>query len=242
MMSRRFDMWSYYGSKANMAKRYPKPTCDKIIEAFAGSAKYSLQHFEKDVLLVDKYQVIIDIWEYLQRCSPADILKLPNLKAGQTLNDFNFDCGAAKSLMGFIVQYGVASPGLKPSPMKLKCRSNFINYTLKKIAGDLYKIKHWKFECKSYLDIENQKATWFLDPPYQKGGHKYVESNKNINFSDLGIWSKQREGQLIVCENMQADWLPFVPMMTQHGSKGSQKEAIYTNTHTHYNNIQQTIF
>ena len=71
-------MWSYYGSKANIVHAYPKPVFDKIIEPFAGSARYALRHFEKDVLLVDKYEVIVKIWKWLQTCSEGDILGLPH--------------------------------------------------------------------------------------------------------------------------------------------------------------------
>jgi site-specific DNA-adenine methylase len=35
-------MFSYYGSKSKIVKYYPCPAHDKIIEPFAGSARYSL--------------------------------------------------------------------------------------------------------------------------------------------------------------------------------------------------------
>ena len=54
-------MFSYYGSKSKLVKHYPPPTCNKIIEPLAGSARYALEYFEKDVLLVDAYEVIVEI-------------------------------------------------------------------------------------------------------------------------------------------------------------------------------------
>lgn len=38
-------MWSYYGSKTNIISYYPKPTEDKIIESFCGTARYALEYF-----------------------------------------------------------------------------------------------------------------------------------------------------------------------------------------------------
>lgn len=47
-------MFSYYGSKSKVVDLYPSPKFGKIIEPFAGSARYSLKYFDRDVLLVDK--------------------------------------------------------------------------------------------------------------------------------------------------------------------------------------------
>lgn len=49
-------MWTYYGTKKKIAKYYPKPKYDKIIEPFCGAAQYSLydDNWKKDVLLIDK--------------------------------------------------------------------------------------------------------------------------------------------------------------------------------------------
>lgn len=54
-------MWSYYGAKTNVINFYPRPKHDKIIEPFAGTARYALKYFDRDILLVDKYEVITKI-------------------------------------------------------------------------------------------------------------------------------------------------------------------------------------
>lgn len=235
-------MWSYYGSKTNLAALYPKPIHDTIIEPFAGAAKYSLLHFEKEVILIDKYPVIINIWLWLQSCSEKDILSLPrNLKYGDRLEDISFDCQAQKDFYGFIIGCGAEKPRKSAIKRKTTERPNHINYNLQKVARNLYKIKHWKFICGDYADQPNIKATWFVDPPYQYGGHSYVFSNKKINYPELSSWCIDRSGQLIVCENTKADWLPFLPITLNRGSLFSTTEAIFTNYHTHYNNIQQTL-
>jgi len=236
-------MWSYYGSKTSLVKHYPLPTHDKIIEPFAGAAKYSLSYFEKEVTLVDKYDVIINIWKWLQNCSYNDIMGLPRfLDFGVKLDDIKFDCQEQKDFYGFIVGCGAEKPRRATIKRKTIDRPNHINFNLKKCADQLYKIKHWKFICGDYLDIHNENATWFVDPPYQFGGHSYVCSNKKINFHSLSEWVKDLKGQVIVCENTKADWLPFVPLVNNRGSLFNTTEAIWTNYHTHFNNVQTQLF
>lgn len=235
-------MWSYYGSKTNVVKLYPKPTCDHIIEPFAGAGKYALRYFDRQVTLVDKYPDIITIWEYLKSASEKDILSLPKIKRGETLNDYNFDSPGAKLLMGFVIAKGGQSPRVTPIPNATIARPNTINFTLNKIASQLFKIRHWNFVCGSYEDIPDQEATWYIDPPYQFGGHVYVKSNKDIDFIQLGKWCKSRKGQVIVCENSKADWLPFIPVGDQKGTYSWQTEVIWTNQKTSYGQLQNTLF
>lgn len=235
-------MWSYYGAKTNIVGLYPKPKHGNIIEPFAGTARYSLKYFDRDVLLVDKYEVIIKIWKWLQLCSENDILTLPRrIKPKETLDDYKFDCIEAKWLMGFLVSYGVEAPRLIATDKHLH-RPNFINFSLIRISKQLFKIRHWKFLHESYENIENKKATWFIDPPYQYGGHSYIHSNKNIDFNHLNSWSREREGQVIVCESMKADWMDFIPMATHKGRTGMQQEGIWSNETTAYDMQQQKLF
>lgn len=219
-------MFYYYGSKSKIINYYPKPKHDLIIEPFAGSAKYSLKYFEKDVLLVDKYEIIVKIWLWLQNCSPNDIIKLPRLKAGEKLSDYNLS-EIERLFLGFMIAGGATSPHNKCSVLGEK--SDTPNM-YKNIANNLYKIKHWKIKLGSYEGIENQCATWFIDPPYQYGGSAYYESNKNLNYFSLAEWCKNRQGQIIVCENTKANWLNFTPIVKIQGAKNqSTIESIWTN-------------
>jgi len=237
-------MWSYYGAKTTIVHAYPKPMHDKIIEPFAGTARYALRWFEKDVLLVDKYEVIVKIWKWLQTCSEKDVLGLPRfMKSGQTLSDFSFDCEEARLLMGFLLAKGSQSPREKVSDRVAIARPNSINHQIKTIASQLFKIKHWEIRLGSFDEIENEKATWFVDPPYQFGGQVYVQSNRKIDFKKLSEWSKSRQGQVIVCENSKADWMDFKQMIQHKGSaKETQMEVIWSNQPTVFDNIQTQLF
>tara|TARA_R110002033_G_C3839735_1_gene234687 strand:+ start:126 stop:827 length:702 start_codon:yes stop_codon:yes gene_type:complete len=230
-------MWSYYGSKGKVVDCYPPPKFNKIIEPFAGSARYSLKYWENDVLLVDKYDVIVKIWQWLQKCSKEDILTLPNMAKGQSTDDFNFDCIEAKWLIGFCINSGSASP--KKSVQQF----NSWNDIKPKIADNLHKIKHWTIQLGTYDEIPNfPNATWFIDPPYQFGGEYYRFSNKSIDFNHLANWCKNSTGQAIVCENTKADWLDFKPMLAMQGAMYKTVEAIWSNLPTNYDNVQQTLF
>ena len=85
-------MFSYYGSKSKIINYYPAPEKDVIIEPFCGTARYSLKYWDKDVILCDKYQRLVDIWLYLQSANEKDIKSLPVLKKGDCLNDFTLLC------------------------------------------------------------------------------------------------------------------------------------------------------
>lgn len=231
-------MWSYYGAKTNIIDHYPPPKCDKIIEPFAGTARYALKYFEKDILIVDRYLVIINIWKWLQKCSKNDIVKLPDMKFGDHVDDYNFDCEEAKNLMGFMIGFMTESPR-KTATIRMQQRPNSINYTKNRIANNLYKIKHWTVRTGSYENIENQEATWFIDPPYQFGGSHYKFSE--IDYSHLSSWCKSREGQVMVCETTGADWMDFKPMAIHKTRRGFQKEAIWSNQPTAFDNEQLEI-
>lgn len=231
-------MWSYYGSKSKVVDSYPQPKYDNIIEPFAGSARYSLKWFDRDVTIVDKYEKLIKIWRWLQKCSPNDILSLPELKKGETIDSYNFDCEEAKWLTGFIIQGGVNAPRKTASLYGHKMTA----IEKKRIAKNIFKIKHWNILMGSYEDLPDKKATWFIDPPYQFGGEYYVESNKNIDYAKLSHWCMSRSGQVIVCENTKANWLDFKPMKDMQGSMYKTTEAIWSNIPTNYDNVQQTLF
>lgn len=212
-------MFSYYGSKSKIVKHYPRPIYNKIIEPFAGSARYSLMYFDRDVLLVDKYPVIVDVWHYLQKASPKDILSLPNIEYKQKIPKYL--SSEEKALIGYCVARGV------PRPCTMGHKFNNWSNDKIRIAESLYKIKHWTIKLGDYKEIENEKATWFIDPPYIKAGYKY--SHSKINYNNLSIYCKERIGQVIVCEGDSANWLEFKPLLNFSGAFKKSTEYMWTN-------------
>lgn len=230
-------MWSYYGSKSKVVHLYPRPEYDKIIEPFAGSARYALRYFDRDVLLVDKYEVVVRLWKWLQQCSPQDILGLPTPHLGETIRREDFDCDEQFWFMGFLLKQGQATPARKVSRFGHDASGGIANKK-RLISQHLFKIKHWEIRQGDYRDIHNEPATWFIDPPYQVGGEHYKISNKHLDFRELAEWCKSRNGQAIVCENTNARWMEFYPIGGLHGTIKDTTEAIWTNRPTHYQTQQ----
>ena len=216
-------MFSYYGSKSKIVHLYPPPKHGLIIEPFAGSARYALRYFDREVLLIDKYPVIVEIWKYLQQASEKDILGLPKLQKQERIPDSL--SVIEKRLLGFMVVNAAAAPQSKV------CSFEGINVErdLKRVANNLHKIRHWKIQLGTYLDAPSVEATWFIDPPYFKGGEHYVHSTKQLDFEQLSDWCKSRKGQTIVCENSAASWLPFNRLCRMHGSMKATTEVFWTN-------------
>jgi site-specific DNA-adenine methylase len=205
----------YFGSKHRLSKRYKEPSKDLLIEPFAGSACYSLHYSHKQVRLYDKYDVICGIWDYLINASEREILDLPLIDFDKTLGDYTV-CQEARWLIGYFLADARGIPSIKHTSRSInKIRENenaknrWTDSKKNQIASQLQYIRHWTIEKKSYEQIENEDCTWFIDPPYQQAGKNYKESAKNIDFEHLGIWCKSRIGEVIVCENYGASWLPF---------------------------------
>jgi hypothetical protein len=236
------NMWSYYGAKTNIVGLYPPPKYDIIIEPFAGSARYALKYWDREIILIDKYPVIVGVWKWLQQCSEKDILSLPRPGRTDDLRNYTFDCKAALDFMGFIVGCGAERPRFTPTDRKTVQRPNHVNYNLQRIAKNLFKIRNWTIKEGDYTDAPDLTATWFINPPYKEGGQSYVMSNKHIDFTKLAEWSRNRKGQAIVCENTKADWMDFVPIIEQRGSLKKSTEAMWTNMPTSFNACQQSLF
>jgi len=213
-------MFSYYGSKSKIAHLYPKPNCHKIIEPFCGSARYALRYWDKEVLLVDKWHKIVKVWEYLQEASPQDILKLPILQYKDSLDNYEL-CDAERWFLGFLIARGSRRPNVVAQ------KFNNMKADLVRISKSLYKIKHWVIKEGSYEDIVNEEATWFIDPPYFIGGEQY--SIPQPDYAHLAGWCQSRKGQVIVCENTKAGWLPFVPLVNITGAFKKSTEAVFLN-------------
>lgn len=157
---------------------------------------------------------------------------LPKLKTGDDIRDFNLS--KTESLfLAFMLSAGISQPQYKVSKYRA-------NVNLKNISDNLYKIRHWDIILGDYKELENISATWFIDPPYISGGHKYKENK--IDYISLGNWCKTRSGQVIVCEGRGAEWLEFNPLLHTKGLYNNNVELIWSNMYTGYEHKQLTLF
>jgi hypothetical protein len=68
------------------------------------------------------------------------------------------------------------------------------------------------------------------------------KNSSELKYNELAEWCKSRNGQVIVCENTKADWLPFKPMKRLQGvSNTFTTEAIWSNYKTNYDAVQQSL-
>jgi len=225
-------MFSYYGSKSRIARFYPAPKHDILIEPFAGSARYALEHWEKQVWLYDVNPKIVAVWQYLIAATERDILGLPDMVVGQVIPVSLSD--AERWLMGFCIGRGDHSPRQKAGPWLEETRTtheyrNWWAINRQRISETIYRVKHWHIEQASYDSLPNGKATWFIDAPYQVGGSRYDYTG--IDYEHLSAWCQERQGQVIVCEAEGAQWLPFKPFRTQSTGYGTTQhgEVVWTN-------------
>jgi site-specific DNA-adenine methylase len=229
-MTKLKPFFSFYGGKYRATRHYPVPEHDVIVEPFAGSAGYSLNYSDRRVILRDLDPVIAGTWSYLISADPEEIYSLPDLEAGQTSNDLDVP-EAARWLIGWWLNHGTAAPSKSPSSWMRRGEhdSSFWGEQIReRIASQVPFIRHWTVQTGPYFEADDVEATWFVDPPYQKAGKHYRHGSKSIDFSHLGEWCKTRQGQLIVCENEGADWLPFRPLASIKSTVGRQKEGRYS--------------
>lgn len=227
---------SYYGSKWRAAPLYPAPRYSTIIEPFAGAAGYSIRHYKCNVILVDKSPVICAVWRYLISVDPQRILNLPDVGM-EGVDDPRHSklTQPEKWLIGFWLNSATASPRKTPSKwMRKKPGATYFWGPKRRhiLADQVRLIRHWRVIEGDYWDAPDIEATWFIDPPYAIAGKHYPE--KVSDFAALGDWCRTRRGQVMVCENTGADWLPFrhladVKSTHRPGKSDKSAEAIWTN-------------
>jgi hypothetical protein len=225
--------WRYYGAKWRIAPRYPKPRHDTIIEPFAGAAGYSLRYPDRQVILVEKYHVIAEIWRYLIGADPAEIRAIPEVDAIADLPEWVPQ--GARWLVGFNLAAGRQQPAGRISPGFIIRRERdgldegWGSRMRERVASQVGAIRHWQVIEGNYTAAPDIEATWFVDSPYRgEPGRRYTCSSGHLDYAALAQWCRRRAGLRIVCEATGADWLPFVPFGHIKGMRPSgSREAIW---------------
>lgn len=212
-------MFSYFGSKSKLVHLYPPPLYDKLIEPFAGSARYACRYFNRDVWINDLNPTIYGIWKWIQQASKQDVRSLPVLKKGEDLRNYKQLSQPERDLLGFAVQRGSASSHNVVSSFSAgrSKDGSEISILKSRVLKIVTKIGHWKITNSTYAEIPNTPACWFLDPPYAEMGHRYMTNN--VDYNHLAAYCQSRQGQVIVCEGGAADWLPFKMIRRQVKTK-----------------------
>lgn len=234
-MKRLRPFWKYYGGKWRAAPLYPPPAHRTIIEPFAGAAGYSLLYHDRDVVLIERDPVVAATWRYLVSVSAEEIRSIPLLRGDQTVDDLVGVCQEARYLVGWWVNTGTVQPCKRPSAWMRKGDKAYCFWgesVRERIASQVDLIRHWRVVEADYRTAPEVEATWFIDPPYDGAGRYYKAQPGS--FVDLGMWCRSRRGQVIVCENEGATWLPFrhlahIKATTSRSGARTSNEAIWTN-------------
>lgn len=230
--------WRYYGGKWANAKHYEPPRFNTIVEPFAGAAGYSHHFPSRDVVLVEKNPIVAAVWRWLIAASSADVLAVGDIPDGGTVDDIDAP-QAARWLAGFWCNEGVTMPRKRPSAWAARSTkpvSGWGKGSRARVASQVAAIKHWTIiEC-DYSGAPDVEATWFIDPPYvgRAGRHYPFQPD---DFDALGVWCQTRRGQVIVCEQAGAAWLPFRPLASFKSTSGKNRpnrsaEVVWTSGET----------
>ncbi len=226
--------FSFYGGKwRDAVKNYPSPAYETIVEPFAGSAGYSVRYYDRRVILGEKDPVIFAVWDYLLHASADEIRAIPDLAEGQSTTDLDVP-QEARWLVGLWLNRAAARPRTGPSAWMrdgIRPGSFWGERVRNTVASQVDRIRHWEIHNCSYEDLPvTGEATWFIDPPYQNQGRHYHHGADGIDFDELGSWARSRPGQVIVCEQEGANWLPFQSLAMTKTTRADMRshEVIWT--------------
>lgn len=225
--------WRYYGAKWRIAPRYPAPRHRTIIEPFAGAAGYSLRYPDREVILVERYPIVAEIWRWLIGASADEVLSIPEVDDVDDLPPWV--SRGARWLIGFSMCSCSDTPKRRLSKERRARRLSFGAHDgwtpalRARVAEQVGAIRHWRLIEGDYSVAPNVEATWFVDPPYAgRPGAHYVHGSSKLDYTALARWCRARRGQAIVCEAAGADWLPFAPFGEVRGMSGApSREAIW---------------
>lgn len=212
-------MFYYYGRKKQIARYYPEPAYDTLVEPFAGAAAYSLfgDRWQRKVILIEKDPRVAQIWKWLIGTATVEaITALPNLKVGDKSSEFLHIIHAATK-MAFKYKTIKVTQVLER------------NWEISKrvMAANLHKVKHWQIICGDYREAPDIEATWFIDPPYKSHpGLGYKHGSDALDYKELASWALARRGEVIVCEGTYGDYLPFELLLTLAGVAGKLSDEM----------------
>lgn len=210
----------YFGSKHALARHYPPPAFSPIIEPFAGAAGYSVYYAKmgQPVLLVDANPEVVALWHTLQSPDAIDYLDVCEKEL------YEGDGTITHPLV-----WGVGGDPFRVGGTATRTTRMMTDWPTqrRRIERVLPLIKDWTVRCDDYASIPNTRATWFIDPPYQtyfsRAGNRYT--TKELDYTQLAAWCRARKGQVIVCEQNPASWLPFSALKNQNAYTGRTDRA-----------------
>lgn len=157
------------------------------------------------------------LWQRLLAMTPEQVLALEPPKVGEYTSDLLWMTAATSNAIANLK--ALKMPERVPKVARMM---------LRQIAGRLPEAKRKVTIIHGdYTQAGDDEATWFIDPPYQVNGSGSAGTwfpqgmgyckrehctSADLDFAALAHWCWSRRGQVMVCEQKGADWLPFVPL------------------------------
>lgn len=171
------------------------------------------------------------MWRYLIGASVAEIMSIPLV---DNIDDLPSGLPeGARWLVGFNLNDANTRPcrtlsaGLKRLRESGRTLAGWGEARRVQTARQVSSIRHWKVIEGDYTEAPDIEATWFIDPPYDNRAGSYYAKQVN-DYASLAVWCQGRKGQVLVCENEGADWLPFSPFATlKAGINGSGSKEMF---------------
>ncbi len=225
--------FSFYGAKSKILAFYPSPKHDMIIEPFAGGASYSLRHGAgREVWINDLDPKVFAMWTFIRDDLPAWLDRIPaRVAVGERVSGLlhEMPLGLVSLLQSEANQGTQGAKGVhdQVTSMGAKCWPRIKD----KLAWAHERCQGWIITNLAYNYIHAEAvgaragaATWFIDPPYDNtAGRRYRQ--QVVDYNALRDFCLTRRGQVIVCENMGAGWLPFQPVVNRRGIRSRYQKS-----------------
>ena len=220
-------MFYYYGAKRMFAKQWGRPSRPLIIEPFAGSASYSMYWLNvvDEIRLIEKDPRVVALWRRLLAMEKEEVLALKPPEPGVYTDDFLWMTAATSNAIAQLQRLKMPERVPRVAEGMLRQIARQLPQAKKKVTiiqGD-------------YTQAGDDDATWFIDPPYQVNGNgsektafpqgmgysrKAHCTSADLDFEALADWCRSRRGQVMVCEQLGATWLPFHPVKPESREVG----------------------
>jgi hypothetical protein len=220
-------MFAYFGAKHRLARSYPAPQYNTIVEPFAGAAGYSCYWMGEyewlRTILVEKDEAIAELWRQLLGMSSEEIMGLPDIVRGEGHTSLLSSVTKGKQRSPYAMLSGRSPKVTEWEELRWETHKRAVARRRSYMGPDRVRI-----EIGDYTDAPDIEATWFIDPPYEYQGHGYRMGSSGIDYEQLGEWCRSRRGQVIVTEQEPARWLPFRPhVMNQTITNAKKKELVW---------------
>lgn len=191
-------LFKWFGSKWQSARHYPEPEHDRIVEPFAGSAGYSLNHVDRQVTIWEDDPNLFALWTWLLGALGQEILDIPvGVPVGVDIRTIGLNRGQQLLLKHWqrtnnVGECWTISPwGHLPGQWTENTRA--------RVAEEVYAIRHWQLAPP--IDLIDLPSTWFVDPPYLYN-YRYRKGLPDFDYDALSsfVQTVHSSSLVIVCE------------------------------------------